>query len=280
MKQTFRILLSLSLTLLFSFSLLFSLISCSSDDDDQPKEPEVVDPTPEPNTTFTATEGQPAWPIDWTWHDEAPNWENPDPANFEVRMYAVVRLDDLYAPYSTDDDRFAIFVGNECRGVGMRNVTRDGMIFFPIIILGNNEDVGANTEIKYYCAAMKQTFNYPGYFTFTPDLTIGNESDFALAFGEGSPKYMANLFPAPQFTGAPFEVSDDDMVAAFVGDECRGKAPVGSRMTVYTLAGREEEVSFRYYSANMGGYYSFPQTVKMGVGHRFYNTLTLEFFKQ
>ena len=251
---------------------------CSSDDDDQPQEPEVVEPvpepTPEPNATFTATEGQPTWPIDWTWHDEVPNWENPDPANFEVRMYAVIRLDDLY---STDDDRFAIFVNNECRGVGMRNVTRDGRIFFPIIILGNNEDVGANTEIKYYCAAMKQTFNYPGYFSFTPDLTIGNESDFTLVFGEGSPKYMANLFPAPQFTAAPFEVSDDDVVAAFVGDECRGKALVGSRMTVYTLAGLEEEVSFRYYSVNMGGYYTFPQTVKMGVGHRFYNTITLEF---
>lgn len=71
---------------------------CSSDDDDQPQEPEVVEPTPEPTpeptAVFTATEGQPEWLIDWTWHDETPDWENPDPANFEVRMYVVIKLDD------------------------------------------------------------------------------------------------------------------------------------------------------------------------------------------
>ena len=88
---------------------------------------------------------------------------------------------------------------------------------------------------------------------------------------------MENLLPAPQFTGAPFEVSSNDLVAAFVGEECRGKALVGSQITVYTLVGLEEEVSFKYYSVNMGGYYSFPQTLMMGVGHRFYNTITLEF---
>lgn len=273
MKQTFRIMMLMAaLTLAWG---------CSSDDDDQPQEPEVVEPTPEPTpeptAVFTATEGQPEWLIDWTWHDETPDWENPDPANFEVRMYVVIKLDDKYAPYSTDDDRFAIFIKNKCRGVGMRNVTHDGRIFFPIIILGNNEDVGANTEIRYYCAAIKHTFNYPGYFYFTPDRTIGNESDFEIKFGEGSPKYMNNYLPASKFTGMPFEASGDDMIAAFVGDECRGIAPANSGLNVFTLVGREEEVSFRYYSANKGGYYTFPQTLKMGVGHRSYSVMTFEF---
>lgn len=259
--------------------------SSSDDDDDQPEvvEPEPVpepEPEPEPIATFTATDGKPEWPIDWTWHDEAPGWQAPDAANFEVRMYALIRLDVKYKPYSSDDDLLAIFVNEKCRGVSMRNVTNGGKIFFPIIVLGNNEDVGANLVIKYYCANMKQTFNFPGFFTFTPDLTIGNEEDYVLYFGEGSPKYMINVMPAPKFADFPFEPSNDDFVAAFVGDECRGMGPVGIQMHIYTLVGKEEEVSFKYYSANKSGYYSFPQTVMMGVGHRFYNTMTFEFFKQ
>ena len=75
----------------------------------------------------------------------------------------------------------------------------------------------------------------------------------------------------------PFEASGADMIAAFVGDECRGIAPANSGLNVFTLVGREEEVSFRYYSANKGGYYTFPQTLKMGVGHRSYNAMTFEF---
>ena len=276
MKQTFRIMMLMAaLTLAWGCS--------SSDDDDQPEvvEPEPVqEPEPEPIATFTATEGQPEWPIDWTWHDETPNWQVPDAANFEVRMYVVIRLDDRYKPYSSDDDLMGIFINEKCRGISKRNVIHDGRIFFPIIVLGNNEDVGANLVIKYHCANMKQTFNFPCYFTFTPDLTIGNEEDYLLFFGEGSPKYMISLLPAPVFNGAPFEVSDDDFVAAFVGDECRGKGPVGSRLNVYTIVGKEEEVSIRYYSVNKSGYYSFPETIMMGVGHRFYNTMTFEFFKQ
>ncbi len=257
---------------------------CSSSDDDEL--PEVVEPEPEPEpepeliATFTATEGQPAWPVDWSWHDEAPDWRAPDAANFEFRMYAVLQLDYNYQTYSSDDDLMAFFINEECRGVSMRNVTSDGSIFFPIIVLGNNEEINANMTISYYCAGMKQIFTISAPWFFTPDLTIGNENDYIFTFGYGSPKYMRNSLLAPVFNGAPFEASSKDFVAAFVGDECRGKAPVGNTMIVYTLVGKEEEVSFRYYSANQSGYYSFPETIMMGVGHRFYDILTFEFFKQ
>lgn len=65
---------------------------CSSDSDDA-----------HGGASFTAAE-QPAWTVDWTWHDEAPNWKNPAPTLHESRMYVVLKLDERYGGYSTDAD--------------------------------------------------------------------------------------------------------------------------------------------------------------------------------
>ena len=155
---------------------------CSSDSDDNSDVTAV---------TFTESE-RPEWTVDWSWHDEAPDWQNPASTLYESRMYVVLKLDERYHAYSTDADRMAIFLDGECRGMGMRNVTTDGSIYFPIIVSGDNENLERRTEIRYYCASMRQIFVMLGFYAFIPDRTIGTDEDQYVVFGDGSPKYHLN----------------------------------------------------------------------------------------
>lgn len=236
---------------------------CSSDSDDA-----------HGGASFTAAE-QPAWTVDWTWHDEAPNWKNPAPTLHESRMYVVLKLDERYGGYSTDADRMAIFLDGECRGMGLRNVTADGSVYFPVIVAGDNEDLERLTEVRYYCASMKQLFVMPGFYGFTPDRTIGTDEDEYVVFGDGSPKYLLNEVNVLLTGNGPSGHRPADIVGAFVGDECRGVGIAGEPMQVWTLHGEEEQVHFRYYSAEKGGIYSFPETFVMDGAFR--GDITLAF---
>ena len=271
MKQTFISFLTLTLTLTLT-------TGCSSDDDEQP---EVVVPTPEPepepapNYTFTAISGWPEWTVDWIWHDSAPDWQNPDPTRFECRMYVVMKLNEGFKPYSTDRDRMAVFLDDDCRGVGIRNVTNNGEIYFPIIVSGESEPNEERTILKYYSDSLKHVFTFPGFEYFVPDRTIGTDWDYDTGFPGLNSKYKTNSAKFVLPDSVPFKPSAYDRVGAFVGDECRGMGSVGDITQVFTLIDKEETVSFRYYSINEQGYYTLPQTVVMNGDY--YREITLNF---
>lgn len=250
-------------TIFLMFATVFTIMwGCSKDSDER-----------EPEYTFTAS-GQPSWQVDWTWHDEAPGWQNPDPSKYESRMYVILKLNDEYVPYSTDQDRIALFLGNECRGVSGRNVDNNG-IYFPIIVSGDNGTTEGKMEIRFYCAKMKQIFIMPGFHSFVPSYTIGDDSDQSFPFGNGSPKYPKFNSVTVQVQGdVPFTVQDQDMIGVFVNGECRGTGKIGQEFTVWKQQD-EETCQICYYSSANAGIYTLKTPVTLT--DETYNVININF---
>lgn len=214
--------------------------------------------------TFAPSD-RPAWEVDWTWHDAAPDWQNPDPSKYESRMYVILKLDGRYDSYCTDDDRMGLFLDRECRGVARRTVGNDdaGNYFF-IMVSGDNASDSKKMEIRYYCARMKQIFVMPGFFAFSPNVTIGDTSDQVIPFGCGSPKYLRRSLTVWLAGNVPFASTPQDVVGLFVDGECRGLGRAGEDIGVYVAAtDLNELVYLRYFSAEKGGIYSVEQPVDL-----------------
>ena len=182
--------------------------------------------------------------------------------DYESDMFLLVRLQDELAASSSDDDCMAVFINGECRGLTeVRNTADDGGCYFLLKIHGNNADLRAPLTLSYYSAQLKQLFTLPAIDAFVPERTRGFDKDFVPALLDGCAKYPVHcqltvtLQPSASFTVAP-----DDLVAAFVGDECRGVGQVGTPFTVFAHDDNEV-LQLRYYSATKGGIYTFARTI-------------------
>lgn len=239
---------------------------CSSDDGNSNNSGTGVVP-PVPNYTFTASE-KPAWAVDWTWTDAQPAWQDPGDEVYESRMTVTLRLAKEYIPYSTDDDRMAIFSGDECRGVSLRNViehatTGSNDIYFSVYVHGDGSE-SAMLYAKYYCAGMKQTFTTNLGTNFSPDEIIGGTEDVEFGFGVDGTKYTSGGGKATVTGNMPFTPSDNDVVGVFVGDECRGTGKPGEYVYVWSRQATET-CQLRYYSAQKQGVYTMNQTVTINL---------------
>ena len=163
---------------------------------------------------------------------------------------------------SSAPDGPALFINGECRGLTeVRNTADDGGYYFLLKIHGNNADLRAPLTLSYYSAQLKQLFTLPAIDAFVPERTRGFDKDFVPALLDGCAKYPVHcqltvtLQPSASFTVAP-----DDLVAAFVGDECRGVGQVGTPFTVFAHDDNEV-LQLRYYSATKGGIYTFARTI-------------------
>ena len=154
--------------------LLTLMWGCSSDNGDGGNNSNGGDG--ENAITFTEVSERPDWKVDWMWHSEMPDWQNPNATLYEERMYVTLKLDDEFVPYSTSNDRMAIFIGSECRGVSERNVSEydSNSILFPIMVLGNRRDAEnlASLTVTYYSGGMKQIFNNPSLSRFSVPLVV------------------------------------------------------------------------------------------------------------
>lgn len=242
-------------------SALLMLGGCSSDNDDEGEK--------KSNVAFTPVSTAPDWSIDWTSNDPVPDWEDPAPTKFECSMNMLVGIasTSMLMPYSTDDDLLAVFVGDECRGVSHRNVTKDGDVLFLVHAKGASEEAGLPTTIRYYSAGARQLFINDYIVTFTPNnLMDTNDDDFSIWLSplETSTKYPHFTFISTILPdNVPFTVTPDDKMAVFVGNECRGfcKPEFNDKLgtnewggIIYTR-GDGERGQLRYYSAEKQGVY-------------------------
>ena len=141
--------------------------ACSSDSDDTPA-----------NYTFEQA-AMPAWSVDLTGNDDAPAWTAPDPSLFESSMFIMVKLQDELAAYSTDGDLMAVFIGDECRTVpAIRNVDKNGGIYFVLKIRGNSTDRDVTFSLKYYSVQLHRMFTLEGTEKFAAERTYGFDEDF------------------------------------------------------------------------------------------------------
>lgn len=239
-----------------------TLGACSSNDSDDTEEPKIED-----YTIATVSEA-PVWQIDWQSDEASPDWQEPHIHNYENWSIMKVQIEDALKPYTSADDRLAIFVGNECRGVSA-----------PVLILGStetntntyllkawgNENNGQqlHTTLKYYNKRLKHVFALSATVTFHVGEDVGVGSDVIPQFTIGSSKYPVTMtYDATALLAkASINPAAGDLLAAFVGNECRGTTRGGTALTVF---GRKEgeNVTIKYYQAATGRIYSFPDAVR------------------
>ncbi len=243
-------------------SLLAVLIlgACSSDDE------------PKTNGYTIVTVGEaPTWQIDWRSNDTRPDWQEPNIQEYENWSIMKVQIEDALKPYTSTDDRLALFVAGECRGVQGPAVivgsTETNTTTYLLKAWGNEDD-GQQlvVTIKYYNARLSQVFARTADITYHAGKELGVDTDLIPQFTLGSSKYpvVTTFNSTALLTKATVTPAPGDILAAFVADECRGVSTPTADNQPLTVFGRSEgeSVSIRYFQAATGNIYTFPDAFK------------------
>lgn len=246
--------------------LLASLIlgACSSSDDDNSTNAAY---------TETAVSETPAWQIDWSNNQERPNWAEPDASLYENWTILKVQLEPTLKLYASDGDLMALFVNGEIRalaspastvGSGQTNVGK-----FLMKAYGNESGTETvNMSLQYYSQTLKHVFTLTDDITLDSDETTGIDEAFVPEFTYGSAKYpvQKTVTVEPLLTKVGLTPVSGGMVAAFVGEECRGTVSLASSgSTQLLIFGRNagESLTLKYYDATAGKLYTIPDAVKL-----------------
>lgn len=231
---------------------------CTSDDDSGNEVSQY-------KATFTSVQEAPDWSVDFYSNDPKPSWTPIDNSEFESSMVIVAKLQKELVPFSTDDDVMAVFINNSCHTIAPRNIDiyNGENIYFVLNVYGTPTDNTSGVTLSYYSGGLHQLFTVSQEnMVFLNEFTIGTDKDFIPHMLYGTSKYpIINHIFVETPDNPPFNVSDDDIVAVFVGNECRGVNKVGNPITVYRY-NADEQVYVRYYSSEKQGIYTSPQTVK------------------
>ena len=216
--------------------------------------------------TFTSVQTAPEWSVDFHSNDPQPSWTAIDNSEFEGSMVIVAKLQPELVPFSTDNDRMAAFVNGVCHTVSPRNIDpySGENIYFVLNVYGTPSSEGSNEfQLSYYSGGLHQVFSLTQKDkVFLNEFTIGADQDFIPMLLYGTTKYpIINHIALRIPDNPPFTVSDDDIVAAFVGNECRGVGKYNRVIAVYRY-NDDEQVYLRYYSSEKKGVYTSPNTIK------------------
>jgi hypothetical protein len=241
--------------ILMTVAALATVWGCSTANDN---EIETVKPT---GCTFEHAD-RPAWGVDLTGNDAAPDWGNFNLSLYENSMYVLVTLQDELAAHSTEADRMAVFIGGERRTqLAVPNFYDDGAVRYVLRIYGNSTDRNVRFTLQYYSVALKQLFSIGTEEKFVPEFTYGNIKDFVPPLLKGCKKFpVQNQLTVSLPDQPPFTPDNNDLVAVFVGDECRGVGVAGKPFNVFRTS-ETEKLTLRYYSVQQAGIYTMAQTV-------------------
>ena len=184
-------------------------------------------------------------------------------------MSMLIRLVNSLTPYSTDNDVMAVFINGECRGVSYRNKLSNGRVVFLLHIKGTSDETNQPMELRYYCDGLHHLNVTTAIPHFVPNNVLDETYQMDFNIESGSTKYpiATNLTVILPQT-LPFTVNANDVMAVFVGEECRGIGYQGGdlyegwRATVFT-SNEDETAQIRYYSAEKAGTYTILKTFKL-----------------
>lgn len=257
------------------FVLLAGLLfgACSSSDDD-----EIVpgggnsESTPTAYTETPASEA-PVWKIDWSNDQECPNWTEPDFSSIYENWHVLkVQLEDALQPYASDGDLMALFVNGELRGLAQPAVNvGGGTATGKFLMKAWGNETGSETvnmSLQYYSQTLKHLFTLTYDITLDSDETTGIDEAFIPEFTLGSAKYpvQKTVVVEPILTKVGLAPVSGNMVAAFVGEECRGTVSLSaSGSTQLFIFGRNagESLTLKYYDATAGKLYTIADAVKL-----------------
>ena len=256
---------SIRLSVVLLASLAFC--ACSSSDDDGTSSgsgEEVV-------VTETSSSEAPVWKMDWSNNQERPNWTEPS-AIYENWTIMMVQLEETLQPFASGDDLMAIFINDELRGLASpASIVGSEESSSKFILKAWGNETGSETvkmSLSYYSQKLKHLFTLSANIKLDSDETTGVDEAFIPMFTLGSSKYpvVMSLDASRLFAKAGVQPVDGDLLAAFVGEECRG---VGSAATkTLTIYGRQEgeDVTVKYYQAATGKLYTFSNAAKTKKG--------------
>lgn len=225
---------------------------CSSDDDDNQRE-----------AFMTNVNEAPSWAVNFEGDEVRPDWDNPDPSKFENWSVMIVQIEKALMPYTSSDDLLALFVDGEMRGLASPAVfldddTEDDYSVYLLKAYGNEADQNqVNLTLCYYSSRLKQMFSRSVEMKYEMEKVYGLDEDLIPQFTLGPSKYpvvfdVDLISLAPQLTTAIIpEIGD--IVAVFVGDECRGVQTLDARLlntsTIMTVYARQQLESYtvKYY---------------------------------
>ena len=249
------------------FVLLASLIlgACSSSDDD-----DNGGGNKNAGYTETTVTEAPAWAIDWSFNQERPNWTEPDVSLYENWTILKVQIEEELQPYVSEGDMMAVFINGELRGMTTPATLEDETLTNKFLLKVYGNETGTETvhmSLQYYCQKLNQIFTLSDNIKLDSDQTTGIDEDFIPDFIFGSAKYpVVMLFDAEYLLDkANIEPAKGDLLAAFVGSECRGvDTPTFIDESLYVF-GREEgeTVTLKYYQAATNKVFTFDNAAKI-----------------
>ncbi|MBR0036615.1 MAG: hypothetical protein IJP70_03120, partial [Bacteroidales bacterium] len=135
---------------------------------------------------------------------------------------------------------------------------------FVLKAYGNEADQNVvSLTLSYYCSQLKQTFSRTVQMRYDMGKVYGLDEDLIPQFTLGAAKYpvvkQVNPASLTAFANAAITPAEGDIVAAFVGSECRGVSTLNSLTVFGRSAG--EHVTLKYYQAATGKVYTFPDAV-------------------
>ena len=236
--------------------LVVLICACSSYEDKE---------TPADYTVETVSEA-PSWYVDYSGNESRPDWQEPNPAEYENWTIMLVQLEDALKPCTTGEDLLALFVDGELRGLTSPAVSQgnkddeEDKGTFVLKAYGNEADQNmVNLTLSYYCSQLKQTFSRTVQTTYDMDKVYGLDEDLIPQFTLGSVKYPVVtqlMITAENLSPINVTFGSGDMLAAFVGNECRGILSLNDQTTIapyhqLTVLGRQEDEAYtlKYYNA-------------------------------
>ena len=249
----------------FMLVLLASLIlgACSSNDDD------------DKNAGYkeSSLSEAPVWQIDWSNDQEHPDWSEPDGSLYENWTILKVQIEEELQPYVSGGDMMALFINGELRGLASPAVIagsgESSNTKYLIKVWGNETgSETVNMSLQYYSSTLKHLFTLTDNITLDADETTGIDEAFVPEFTLGSAKYpvQKTVDVEPLLTKVGLTPVSGNMVAAFVGEECRGTVSLASSgSTQLLIFGRNagESLTLKYYDATAGKLYTIPDAVKL-----------------
>ena len=226
------------------------------------------------NTAYTETRQSeaPAWQIDWSNNQERPNWTEPDGSLYANWTILKVQIEDALKAYASDGDLMALFVNGEIRALAKPAVNvGGGTATGKFLMKAYGNETGSETvnmSLQYYSSTLKHLFTLTDNITLDADETTGIDEAFVPEFTLGSAKYpvQKTVDVEPLLTKVGLTPVSGNMVAAFVGEECRGTVSLASSgSTQLLIFGRNagESLTLKYYDATAGKLYTIPDAVKL-----------------
>lgn len=163
-------------------------------------------------------------------------------------LYA--RLPEVVRPYMSDRDNMAAFVNDQpCSIVKNHNGDK-----FELKMRGSEGD---KVSFRYYCDSLHYVFTSADCLTYADSESWGSKSDYNVLPLQTAQQLvtMNGVFSVDFYMAFNTELAPGDMLAAFVGEECRGVA-IGEMyndklifdMDIRGTLGVKEQFTLKYYN--------------------------------